>query len=314
MSDLTNPRKFTSATAAFQTNLVEEGDVILIRPTAAPLTAGGFADATRNGFYMVSQVMSETEVRLHTWFGVHTDGLPLNETGLTFEVHRFRTSALMPIDEDQFVLEGTGLGGTFHLNCRNDRNVNYGGGWLWEVSPWPDWIAGATHAWNNSPSRHTVATTAAIGGSSVDKCWMYGFADLTQFFIWFRGVEWNGNLVDVRCIYAGDIDPFHPASDPRPVVTNWGKDSLVDIWLSMNAQGVESIGADNLTQKNANHQNLCVNQNNAQELLEDSSYRRRSWHSGRWVRLPVLIGETETGFEELRGQFRPILRTRWLRV
>lgn len=312
-SDATNPRKFTAAGMTAISDGVVEGDVVMIRPTAAPLTAGGFADPTRNGFYMVSQVVSETELRLHTWFGVHTDGLPLGESGLNFEIHRFHTSALMPIDEDQFVLEGTGVGGTFHMHCRNDHNINYGGGWQWDISPWPDWIAGSTHAWSAAPSRHTTVSNRAGGGSSgAARCNVWGYADLTQVFVVIQGVNTSLQQQDVGALYVGDISPFHAVADPRPVVVmRMDNRSLLNLWNGIQISGsLYQIGADNLTQKTANLCNLVVNQNNTQALL-GHQHHTRSWYSGRWVRVPVMVTEEEAGYEELRGQIKGIWRTHY---
>lgn len=309
-TDATNARKFTSATAAFVSSGVVAGDLILVRPTAAPATAGGFADAKRNGFYKISSVVSETEIRVHTWYGVHTDGLSLGETGLTFEVHRFNTSALMPIDEDQVVLAGTGTGGTFHMRMRNDRNVNYGGGWLWEVSPWADWLVGS-HAWSAAPARHTNSTTMNAGVASTDDLvYLWGFADLTQFFIVSIGYDVNGNRNNRGVVYCGDIDAFHPGVDTRPVVVMHGKDYLTDMWQGFSKfNGVQQIASDDLTLKEARLSYLGVNQNNNSPLLEDSVQRSRSWYSGRWIRMPVLVTEEDAGFEEIRGQLKSIWRT-----
>lgn len=308
VTDATNPRRFTAAGMTAVSDGVEPGDYLLVFPTAAPATAGGFGDATRNGFYQVATVVSETEVWVNAWHGVHTDGLPLGESGLTFEVHRFRTSALMPIDDDAWVLEGTGVGGTFHLKCVNDRSINYGGGHQFEVSPWPDWLPG-THLWSAAPPRHTTAPS--VGWSHLaDRSIVFAYADLTQVFVVFRSYGSNGVANDFGGLYAGDVDPFHPASDPRPVVLGVWKDaSIGDVFTRwQSTYGVQQIAADDSTYKQARLSNLVVKRGDASELLNDP-FRNRSWFSGRWIRLPVLMTEEEVGFVELRGQLKGIWRT-----
>lgn len=294
-TDATDPTKLTSATSTWVTDTVTTGDLALII---------GFADPARNGFYTVQKTPGEGEIRIQPWNGVHTDGLPLGEIGLSVVIHRLHTSALMPIDDDAWILEGTGVGGTFHLRCVNDRTINYGGGWEFDISPWPDWLVG-THVWD-TPSRHTSLPNKAWN-SGADICWVYAVADLDFVFVWFRSYGWTFNAVETGLLYAGDIDAYHPGFDPRPVVIALGQNTL---WNEPNDLNEFSrmIGADDLTEVTAIHMGARFARDDASNDMLSGNFRTRSWHTDRFMRYPIILTCEQAGFEEVRGQLKHITR------
>lgn len=294
-TDATNPAILTSATATWVTDSVAIPDLALVI---------GFTDPARNGFYQVQAVDAEGQLRIQTWNGVHTDGLPLNETGLSITIYRMHTTALLPSDDDAWILEGTGVGGAFHLRCVNDQSINYGGGWEFDISPWPDWLVG-THVWNNSPSRHTsLPNLGWNSATAIAQVW--GVADLDFMFIVVRGFNVNLSANDEGLMYAGDIDRFHVASDPNPVVIALGKDAAFNEVADLQ-QYLRWIGGDNTTEVTGEILNPTYARDDSSHVL-DGVFRTRSWHTDRFMRYPLSLACDTAGLEELRGQLKHLTR------
>jgi hypothetical protein len=305
-TDASLPYKFTSATADFVTNCIV-GDHLLVCPTAAPATAGGFTDATRNGFYRIDQIIDANTVYVDTWSGVDTDGLPLGESGLNFEVHRFTDpSNTLPQNDDFWVARGTGTGGDFDLYCLNNSIGNYGYA-KFSISPWDDWDAGA-HAWK-TPARYTTETY--INNSPhTDICWCYGFADLTQAFFYYKGFGFGFDSQWPQYWYFGDIEPFNASDDPRPVVLIYGSpgNTTLENQLNYMQSNVRMIGPD-LNVVDSGKLIRVTYYNGSSTGILTQPVRNRSYYSGKLIQLPLLVGYNGAGQTELRGRLKNVYNT-----
>ena len=305
-TDASIPYKFTSATADFVTNCII-GDHLLVCPTAAPATAGGFTDATRNGFYQINRIVDANTVYVDIWNGVDVTGFPLGESGLNFEVHRFSDPAnTLPQNDDFWVARGTGTGGDFDLRCLNNSVGNYGFA-KFSISPWDDWDAVA-HAWK-TPPRHTTETY--IGNEpSTDLCWCYGFADLTQAVFYYKGFEWNLSSKYPQYWYFGDIEPFNGGDDPRPVVLIYGSpgNSTLENQLNYMQNNVRMVSHDLTVVDNGKLIKPTFYNGNNTALLATST-RNRSFYSGKLMQLPILVGYASAGQTELRGRLKNVYIT-----
>ncbi len=304
-TDSSDVRKFTSATALFITNGVTEQDYLFVRPASAPTPTGGFTDPTRNGFYRILRVVSESEIWVETWNGVHTDGLPLSESGLNFEIHRFTGTSHFPTNGDQWVMEGTGIGGTFHLRQHHDYAYNYGGGVQFDISPWPDWD-NVGHAWLAAPPRHTTFVNNGCE-PYCDVGWIWAIADLTHVIIFVRYYNTGFSAQDIWFMYAGDIEAFHPTQDTRPVVIlNQAQNSS---WNVLTQTSNRWVDPDGTTERSTVHPIYHTQYAGNSGALGDNQRRNRSYHSQRFVRWPVILAEDVAGGEELRGQLKSL---RWM--
>jgi hypothetical protein len=299
-TDATLTYKFTSSGASFTSNCAA-GDQLMIAPTSPPATSGGFSDATRNGFYWINQVVDDETLYVDTWRGVHTDGLPLSESGLNYEVHRFRTGGTyLPQNDDFWVLAGTGTGGDFHMYLLNDSVQNYAYSQIW-VSPWDDWDAG-THAWK-SPARYTSKSNYN-NDPHTDKCLCYGFADLTHCFFYYRGYDYNWAAKLPQWFYVGDIEPFNPTDDPRPVVLNTGHtgNTTVTNTYTYMYDKVRMVSHD-LTQQTAGLLKMSLYIDSSTGIL-DGTTRASSRFSGKYYHTPLVVVEDTTGKTEVRGRLK----------
>lgn len=300
VSDLTDADKFTSATGGFS--------------ALTPLTkryyllVKGFADSTRDGFYLIDTVISNNELRLRKEYSLHTDGLPLNETGLTWWVFDFYSDSLRPYakaDPAWWVLAGTGVGGTFHLRCQNVRTYNYMRD-QYDISPYPDWDA-VGNAWQTPPNRYT-----AIAGDQQepygDSGLLFGVADSDKrtAVFWLRQYDHdlNAGYSNPIVYYFGDMVPFRPTQDTRPVVCY--ANTLSSSWtITGNVTFIKMIADDNSQQDGRIL--YPSRQRNDGASIHDGNRRTRSYHSGRVFRVPYLLATEASGAEEVRGYLKDYL-------
>lgn len=297
-TDASNPKRFTSATGGFTTAM--ENSFLLVFPTAAPATAGGFADATRNGFYRIRRVYDSNTIDVEIFNGVHHLGLPLAESGLRFSVYRFQDSGNLPVDNDFFVLRGTGTGGNFDMRFRE----NYASGSYAATrvtgSPFADWVAGAPGSF--SPGTRLLAETNQLHQPFADICWVWAVADLTQVMVWVRAFNTAFAAQDSMFMYIGDMVPFHPGSDPRPVVVS--HDPLggsLDEFPAIDTPRM--LAADDTTQITGEVIYLSDHPGSS-GVFNSGAAKHRSFHSGRYVRGPLVIAESSAGNEEVRGYYK----------
>lgn len=299
-TDASNTRRFTSATGGF-TSAMEQSH-LLIHPTAAPATAGGFSDATKNGWYEIRRVYDSNTIDVEIFNGVHTDGLPLSESGLRFEVHRLRDVGNLIADTNYFVLRGTGTGGTFDMKFTENYAVNYAPTRI-ICSPWADWVAGAPGSF--SPSTRITTETLQAHAFNADVGWIWAIADLTQCIVWAR--FWTSGFAgtDSMFMYMGDISPFHGGSDPRPVVVaHGGLGGSFDEYPSI-SHNVRMVAPDDTTQVTSRVGYLAHHGGDA-TAFNGFTVNPFSFHSGRLVRAPLIVFEETAGNEEIRGQLKNV--------
>jgi len=297
-TDATDVRRFTSSTGGFTAAM--EQSFLLVFPTAAPATAGGFTDATRNGFYRIKRVFDTNTISVETFNGVHSDGLPLSETGLRFEVHNFRPVAELPVDTNYFVIRGTGVGGSWDAKWTEDYAANYGPTRI-QVSPFADWVAGAPGSF--SPGTRLTSEAQLNHQALSDISWVWAVGDLTQIIVWIRYFDTAFVGQEGQFIYLGDVIPFHAAQDTKPVVVSNGAlgaplDELPSFSFRM-------LAADDTTALTAGHAYLSQHAGTA-TAFHGINLTARSQHSGRFVRSPIVLYTNSAGNEEIRGQLKSL--------
>lgn len=290
--------KFTSATGGFNAiDPYSSGDRYHLMIT-------GFSDSTRDGFYEIQRVEDDNTVFINkAYSGVHTDGFPLGESGLSWKVYNFKNNAKIPANGDWWVLEGTGTGGAFHVYCLSDNSESYTEP-NYQVSPYPDWDAVA-HAWK-TPARYTARTLSLIDDSARDSCYVFAVADLTHCALFAR--IYSGDIVSSygspMALYFGDIVPFRPSVDTRPVVCIAHQTSGWNWWGALTGGSVMMIdGLNNQTQGLTLFPSL---HGSSGTFVLDGTRRTRSLWSGRYVRVPLVVANLNSGSEEIRGQLKSI--------
>lgn len=294
-----NIRRFSSATGGFISAM--EGAFLLIKPTAAPATAGGFADPTKNGFYRINRVYDTNTIDVDVLQGVHTDGLPLSESGLNFEVHDFQPSSELPSDGDYFVVRGVGTGGNFDAKFTEDYGVNYAPTRI-ILSPFGDWVAGAPGSF--SPGTRITDESRLDHQPFADRAWIWAVGDLTQMIVWVRYFNTAYSAQDSQFIYLGDITPFHPVQDTNPVVVvNATLGGSLDEISAIRASSTKMLGADDTTSITPK---LIYSSEHANSAAgwHSGSREDRSYHSGRYARTPLIVYSNTVGNIEIRGQYK----------
>jgi len=296
VSDATDGEKFISATGGFSALTPATKRYFLL--------VTGFSDSTRDGFYLVDRVVSDNEIRLQAEYSLHTDGLPLNETGLTWWVFDFYSWATRPGKTGNttwWVIEGTGVGGAFHLRCQNNTSVAYMKD-QFDISPFDDWD-NVAHSWK-TPARHT-AVFGDQTGRFADSGLLFGVADSDKHtaVFWLRQYEYDLQTGQSYPIvyYFGDLVPFRPTDDTRPVV------GIADTCgVDWKFDGDVNQIADDYTQIAARA--LYVSQQQAVGTsVHDGNRRVRSYHSGRVFRVPWIVATEDSTHEEIRGYLKDLL-------
>jgi len=190
------------------------------------LYLSGMTPSTYNGIYRINRVLSSTKVVLDCQYGIHSSGIPCNQSGVIWKLWRLDTSYL-PAAGDWVVLAGSGITGsgyTFHLHIEvsasGTTTLNLP---QFIISPFASWNA-VSHSWNDS--RRTSVLTMLNYSDSVNnqpgtRVWAAG--DTDRFVLMLRmerdrfGFTSSGDYA-WHFLYAGEIDTFHPSSDPKPCI------------------------------------------------------------------------------------------------
>jgi hypothetical protein len=304
-----NPKRFSSATGGFTTAM--EGQYLLVHPTAAPASAGGFTDPQYNGFYKINRAYDGgNDIDVEIVNGVHHDGLPLSETGLRFIVVDLTSSSKLPATTDWFVIRGTGIGGDFDVRFRESTSPAYSPH-LIQASPFADWD-NVGHAW--SPSTRITGEVQVEHSSNDDRAWVWAVGDLTHFVI-FAKYRTSSDIavIDTDMMYVGDITAFHPADDLRPVVCACGRSSWnvsdkpnfheLNFW---NNEGhFRMLSGDDATPSTGYLVHPSQHANTDASMLSPVLVDRSRW-SGRFVRAPLILANYSSGTEEIRGSLKSI--------
>lgn len=295
----TNPSRFSSATGGFASSM--EGHLLIVHPTDATVaTTGGFTDPDRNGLYKIKRVYDSNNLDVEIFNGVHTDGLPLGESGLAFTIIPASGAAAdrIPVTGDHYVVRGTGIGGDFDVYLRENTG-NYGPTRV-QVSPWADWVAGSPGGWN--PSTRVTSETYNVHSSSADLCWFWAVGDKTRFIVWARTFNTSWTAASSLVLYVGDITAFHPTVDTRPVVLAQGLlDGSLQDFSAISAPRM--VAPDDTTQVTGEALYLSTYPGSGTSVINDERLLR-SEYSGRFVRTPILVAASSSGNEEVRGQYK----------
>lgn len=298
-TDASDPTIFTSATGGFDSTMV--GSQLLVCPTSPPAPSGGFLDPERNGFYFIRAVLDTNTLQLDQWRGVHTDGVPLSESGLNFEILRFRSySTYAPVLNDYFVIRGTG-GNTNQFDFKvTEVSGNYRR-WDLQLSPFADWVAGSPGSF--SPSTRLTGVANLDGGYGSDYAKVFGVADQSHAIIYIRDYADNGAInANPYVIYIGEIDSFNPLNDARAFVLGAREYDSGNMLNTMDTN-LLTLGADDVTALNSSVGYVSYNTYSTSNALTGHG-RARSDFSGRFVQTPLFIFEESAGFPEVRGTMR----------
>lgn len=295
-TDASDPTLFTSATGGFDSTMA--GSQLLVCPTSPPAPSGGFLDPTRNGFYFIRAVLDSNTLQLDQWRGVHTDGLPLNESGLNFEIVRFRNhSTYAPVQDDYAVIRGTGSN-TNQFDLKIEEKSNNYRRYFFQLSPFADWTTGEF-----DPSTRLTSESNIEGGFNADYAKVFGVADQSHAFIFIRkynsGGGTEGNPI---VIYMGEIDAFNPIYDTRPFVLGLHESDNGNMLNSLDTT-LFALGADDTTAINSSVGFVSYTPYNFVNALTGFG-RARSDFSGRFVQTPLFIFEHNVGFPEIRGTMK----------
>jgi len=293
VTDAADHRIFTSAAQTFTQAM--EGYWLMIK--------SGCTDPTKHGFWRINRYVSDHVIMVEPLWGNDSVGLPLSQTGLGFEVLDLTSVSKVPTDGDYFVVGGAGIGGTFHLKCRiSNTAVSYNGE-LWQLSPFDDWTAGA---WK-TPNRITSETALAhLPGA--DLAVTFAFADQNHLFLFQRTYNFTWSIQDTYLMYAGDFSAYDPTHDTRPVVLACTK---LATWLDEIGTVAEftacpkMVSPDYLVPISGYLMHPSINVD-AYEHSLDSSIRHRSWHSGRFMGLPLVVVATAAGACGVRGELKDL--------
>ena len=307
-TDASDPTLFTGS--GFTTAMA--GSYLCVHPTAAPATAGGFGNPERNGFYKILSVPSATQVIVEIQNGVHHLGLPLSESSLTYTVLNYRgNQTTIPAPTGDFaVIRGTGVGGDFDIRMRTEFSGSFYGALSLQASPYADWDSGSND-W--IPSNRVTTEGLSWHNSQSDYGWVWAFGDLTQIVVWVRYFNTATSAVDSMFLYMGDITPFHPADDLKPVVCGYGRlgaslDEHTPLY-NVNPTGAAQNGILMIANDNLPVYGRPVYQTGSAGITtEFHAFTRttRSFHSGRFVRRQIPIWAQVAGKEELRGVLKNV--------
>ncbi len=256
------------------------------------LLVTGFADSTRDGFYLIKQVITDNQILIDApYCGVHTDGLPLNETGLTWRVEDFKSSSLVPANNDEYYLRSTGIGGNFQVHCKNISTTYYQD--TFRVSP--------------DDGSHWTAYTTNTFDAAEESGLLFGVADATHAYFYIRGYTGDmgaGNNYPAT-YYFGDITAFRPTVDTKPVVCfaqRTGSD-----WRAWGALLDGPIRS--LTDGNVQISHVLIHPTlhgaSATGVL-DNARKTRSYYSGRFIRFPLIVVSTNNSYPEVRGYLKSV--------
>jgi hypothetical protein len=313
-TDASDPTLFTSATGGFTSAM--EDCYLLIHPSSAPATAGGFTDPTRNGLYQIRRRFDTNTISIEPLWGVlapdpysspaEPGGLPLNETGLNFTVLDLHTATYLITTTDYAVIRGTGTGGTFDVRIREDYSANYAPN-RFTVSPFADWSAGAPGSF--SPGTRECAESQKNFQPFSDFGYVWAYADLTQVVVWTRyyNVTAAPTQQEDSFFYIGDIVPFHASSDPRPVICIDGTpNASTDYEIDATRDNVLGLAGDDTTQQTGNLIYPSAYANVATPMTGFNT-TQIAQHSARYGRLPLVVTDRNAPTtNEVRGPLKNV--------
>jgi hypothetical protein len=286
----TDPEIFNSATGGFS-------NINMASTNRNYLVISGFSDPTRDGFYLVNSVVSNTQVRIDKDLcGNHTDGFLLNKTNLTWRVYNLTTTDSFA--SKWIVLQGTGIGGPFHVK------FNAGGSPTFQTSPYDDWDAVA-HAWK-TPARYTAVSANALGGQNNTRVLLFGAADASHVIFWSKTYRYGGGAVEYPGLaYIGDITAFRPTVDTRPVVQGFFNLDVFWRFPYATSDTVQMLAVDN-TQTTGR-----IGFPSHDVVTQVLNYERVpfSYYSGKLFRVPYLVVNPSITYNEIRGYLKDLETT-----
>lgn len=302
---------FSSATGGFDTDWAAGGYFLVVHPTdATSALTGGFTDPERNGFYRIVAVKSANDLVIDASQGVDLEGMPASESGLAFSIVNLQDDAILPVDNDFFVLRGDvdTSGTTFDLRIRERHNVNYGRHYV-QVSPYADWDAVA-HNWN--VSNRVSSEISVVSDPFNYEHWVTIYGGATKNWFWLAVGYANASQAfdDSAFYFAGEFDPFH-AADQRPVIVAADRNvSDVDIFGPIaKPQGTNADGTVPLALSGR----WMVQHRETSTWVQDVPTATVSRYSGRHIHCPIIITSEVAGYEAVRGQL-PFKMTSGLRT
>lgn len=301
------PDQFDIGTSTYNFQPEDEG---------AYLTISGFTPSTRDGIYRIRRVLSSKIVQLWITEGVHEDGIPTGQTAIKWRLWRTSDATYIPVEGDSFVFAGTGLtnaGYTYHVKA-TVSGTGSSGFPTFEMGPYGNWDS-VGHAWIDN--RHTAALTAGADGTWNDG-WLWAHADENTVFWWWRNSTRGSGETETRWgfNYVGELDPFYPANDPRPVFA-WSNYAYIydDTWR------VLGYGQDSNSYRYMNmlaHDDLTTVSAYPMILHAPTSFNDNwiGWYRTRWsqysrkmYRFPIIAESRTSGFHEVRGALRGLWLT-----
>jgi len=277
------------------------------------LTISGLTPSTRDGVYRIRKVLSNKVVILYTRESVHEDGIPAGMSGIKWRLWR-NTTTYTPDRLDSFVFSGTGLtnaGYTYHVHLWPTDNSSASDLPRFEMGPYGNWD-NVGHAW--SDSRHTAAwgpNYNEILKYQWSHCWAHADETSLTFFLHIDMREWSSRNLHVFYYHIGELNPFYPSQDPRPVIGLTGETYTYEDSYQLFGYGKSSrssyegrmLGYDDLTTLTQYfmflHSPTSYNDNWI------GWYRAKfSQYSGKMYRFPIIAESRTTGYQEIRGPLR----------
>jgi len=175
------------------------------------ITITGMSVPARDGIYRIKKIISTKIIELDIRFGVHEDGIPLAESGVSWRLWEGSSSYRPPVSSWAVVqgdYKGSGLSGNWHTKIESS-NWPQDIPWI-SIGPWATWNAG-TDAW--SDSRNT--TSKAIYRDPGTAFSVFAVADTNRAIIsWFcRTTNYWGIM------YFGEFTANYPVgTDPKPAM------------------------------------------------------------------------------------------------
>lgn len=183
----------------------------------------GFED--RNGIYRIVNVISSKIVELDIRFSVHDAGIPHPSTGLTWRLWGAEATDVPSHNAANYgVIRGAGtVGGAYSFDCKFQLQTTESDFPQFQVGPWGTWTPGAPGSW--SDARNTAAFDQWYA-NSCNNCRVWAAGDSDRIIVCIRELDvaliWN-------MLYLGEIDPFYPTVDPKPVMVWHGNNSTNDV-------------------------------------------------------------------------------------
>jgi len=202
------------------------------------LTITGMTGANRfrNGIYRILSVISSKVVVLDIKRGVHEEGIPLAQSGLTWRLWTGIVAGVtLPAASTWAVMRGA-----YRVASGNFDILLTAGlaGYLepqFTLSPYATWDAGA-NAWAAGPPGPTTqSVTFTVGYTQkISRVWAVGDQNVIMVS-WIPTNPGYGQFV--HHFYLGEITPNYPAVDPKPSIIAYGGSNNIDAVIGAGATG-----------------------------------------------------------------------------